>query len=473
MKKFSKIGKRVLAFFLVALMNINSYAAVGANDGSAFVTKAEFDALVNTFNEQMDSYESSLVTKIDGAIANYLASISNYRVVAQNMLINNLNYPFINGWSFIWDDKTTTSSLGNKLRYCLFLVATGSDQYQRRDKGGSGYSYYEWKVGTDNSDYAIYRTQGDKNSYYVIYKDSTYDEDYVSIVGAMSSYMDSAYVGIYHTGAQSWANTTIGSVNQDVVVDTADTWRSQLQTKSGTVFGRSVSVNGIKNFQNVDTITTPDCLKFVSGSVVPTDKLYCVKDTELTKKMTSYSSSNVGACNTSWFRCQWDDGGNSVNKADNTLAAKYKIAGYYHKYDEVASGKGFAFFVNDAVSSAAGELAGYYNGLPLFTASEDGRATLELKFSNNKTGNSNFQIKNGKFNNEEITAGVAKLDNAECYYVDEQGNVIRNVYTIPSGRPLTVSFDAKAKETYWIKVMPVTDGSYTRVTADSMQIVVE
>ena len=90
MKKFSKIGKRVLAFFLVALMNINSYAAVGANDGSAFVTKAEFDALVNTFNEQMDSYADSLVSKVDGAIANYLASLSSFRIVEQDNIYNTI-----------------------------------------------------------------------------------------------------------------------------------------------------------------------------------------------------------------------------------------------------------------------------------------------------------------------------------------------------------------------------------------------
>ena len=66
----------MLALFIVVLLNINSYAAVGANDGSAFVTKAEFDALVNTFNEQMDTYQSGLNTKIDGAIANYLAGLS-------------------------------------------------------------------------------------------------------------------------------------------------------------------------------------------------------------------------------------------------------------------------------------------------------------------------------------------------------------------------------------------------------------
>ena len=61
MKKFFKLGKRMLALFIVVLLNINSYAAVGANDGSAFVTKAEFDALINTFNEQMDTYQSGII----------------------------------------------------------------------------------------------------------------------------------------------------------------------------------------------------------------------------------------------------------------------------------------------------------------------------------------------------------------------------------------------------------------------------
>lgn len=62
----------IVLLFLLSFGEI-SYSAVGANDGSAFITKAEFDALVNTFNEQMDSYENSITSKIDGAIANYLA----------------------------------------------------------------------------------------------------------------------------------------------------------------------------------------------------------------------------------------------------------------------------------------------------------------------------------------------------------------------------------------------------------------
>ena len=47
MKKFFKLGKRMMALFIVVLLNINTYAAIGGNDGSAFVTKAEFDQLTS------------------------------------------------------------------------------------------------------------------------------------------------------------------------------------------------------------------------------------------------------------------------------------------------------------------------------------------------------------------------------------------------------------------------------------------
>ena len=76
MNKSTKIIKRLLALFLVVLMSINSFGAiVSENDGSAFVTKAEFDALKATFDSQIDKYNTSLDNKIDGAIASYLAGV--------------------------------------------------------------------------------------------------------------------------------------------------------------------------------------------------------------------------------------------------------------------------------------------------------------------------------------------------------------------------------------------------------------
>ena len=77
-----------MALFIVALLNINTYAAVSANDGSAFITKAEFDAIVNTFNEQMDNYQASIVSKVDGAIANYIAGLSSVLTTEKNLFFS-------------------------------------------------------------------------------------------------------------------------------------------------------------------------------------------------------------------------------------------------------------------------------------------------------------------------------------------------------------------------------------------------
>ncbi|MBP3200435.1 MAG: hypothetical protein J6M39_02145 [Lachnospiraceae bacterium] len=76
MRKSTRIVKRVFALLLVVLMSIESLGAVVSdNDGSAFITKAEFDSLKNDFQAQIDQYYSSIDSKIDGAIAGYLAGV--------------------------------------------------------------------------------------------------------------------------------------------------------------------------------------------------------------------------------------------------------------------------------------------------------------------------------------------------------------------------------------------------------------
>ncbi len=76
MTRNTKIVKKIAALFLVLLLSIDSFAAaVSDNDGSAFITKAEFDSLKNNFQSQIDQYNTNIDSKIDNAIANYLAGI--------------------------------------------------------------------------------------------------------------------------------------------------------------------------------------------------------------------------------------------------------------------------------------------------------------------------------------------------------------------------------------------------------------
>ena len=71
-----KTAKKALCLIFVLLLSINSFAAiVSDNDGSAFVTKNEFEALKDDFATQVENYETSIDGKIDGAISAYLAGI--------------------------------------------------------------------------------------------------------------------------------------------------------------------------------------------------------------------------------------------------------------------------------------------------------------------------------------------------------------------------------------------------------------
>ena len=127
MKKYLKAIKKMVSLFIAVIININSFAAVGSNDGSAFITKAEFDAIVNTFNEQMDNYQNNLNSKIDGAIANYLAGLSTKTTAKRDILLPEsikkgvlsfnknspldyvYNYPCIKGWYKRSDFPTDSS----------------------------------------------------------------------------------------------------------------------------------------------------------------------------------------------------------------------------------------------------------------------------------------------------------------------------------------------------------------------------
>ena len=79
-----KMIKTTISLLMVLLLTLSSYAAVVSdNDGSAFITKSEFEALKTNFNDQIEQYNSSIDSKIDGAIASYLAGIVNPKTTAE------------------------------------------------------------------------------------------------------------------------------------------------------------------------------------------------------------------------------------------------------------------------------------------------------------------------------------------------------------------------------------------------------
>ena len=69
--------KIVLSIIISLLYTLYTFSAgVSDYDGSAFLTKAEFEYMKKDFDNQISKYNESIDTKIDGAIANYLAGVN-------------------------------------------------------------------------------------------------------------------------------------------------------------------------------------------------------------------------------------------------------------------------------------------------------------------------------------------------------------------------------------------------------------
>lgn len=75
-KNIKRIITYSLALSLLSIHTMSFAAIVSDNDGSAFVTKSEFESLKKDFNSQISNYNSSIDSKIDGAISAYLAGIT-------------------------------------------------------------------------------------------------------------------------------------------------------------------------------------------------------------------------------------------------------------------------------------------------------------------------------------------------------------------------------------------------------------
>ena len=65
------VGILILNIFI----NVTFAAVVSDNDGAAFIPKAEFDSLKNTFQSEINEFNTNIDNKISNAISSYLAGV--------------------------------------------------------------------------------------------------------------------------------------------------------------------------------------------------------------------------------------------------------------------------------------------------------------------------------------------------------------------------------------------------------------
>ena len=121
MIKMYKLHNKILCLIISMILSVNCFGAVVSdNDGSAFITKAEFDSLKNSFQTELDSYNATIDNKIDGAIASYLAGITVSKKTSKAPYISNYdeimwqpNYKVYGQWKKWTNNTTKTQSSGN------------------------------------------------------------------------------------------------------------------------------------------------------------------------------------------------------------------------------------------------------------------------------------------------------------------------------------------------------------------------
>lgn len=139
MNKGIRLIKRMMALLLVLILSIESLGAVVSdNDGSAFITKAEFDSLKNNFQSEIEQYNTSIDSKIDGAIAAYLAGLTlstAYQYSGNNSL---LFYPL----TYEKQDKIMKRIIDNGGVYNEALMKFGVDLWLMSERADAGTMHF-------------------------------------------------------------------------------------------------------------------------------------------------------------------------------------------------------------------------------------------------------------------------------------------------------------------------------------------
>lgn len=150
MKNKKKI-KIVISLFFVIILSLWSVAAVVSdNDGSAFITKSEFDSLKNDFQSQLNSYNTGIDSKIDSAISSYLAGIKTEKLEKLTLdSKTNYSFPLV---------MMSSTDLWNSPKSDYYNLVRNRVRYSR-------YEYYAFTIeGTSAANAVTYTSDSDYTS---------------------------------------------------------------------------------------------------------------------------------------------------------------------------------------------------------------------------------------------------------------------------------------------------------------------
>ena len=353
--------KRIVTFVFVILFCFESFSAVVSdNDGSAFITKAEFDSLKNEFQSQLDSYNSSIDNKLDNAIASYLAGVnisketnydtmvapyrqvtlSNYVLTRtpriQNMIWNECfgmrlretnNYYIANGWNLTNVKQTRSASNDRRL-----IVDAG-------DTSNVQPTYVKWLGVSRNFDYTVNITRSYYDSRDVVNQTTTWTGG--GTIGFVIQNMCRWNTGLWTNNnfMDNFASPAVNNVQASSGTPYYWTFAARtFRTKSYSASADCVNVNGYK--YDSDFWCTSGYLTGIK--VTDPDWIYSVTQDE-TNTLANYNF-NVTAA---FMYCEGKNGTQYTVKSMGTSG--WAHPGAYNKSDSTSS----AFQICDLVNTYA------------------------------------------------------------------------------------------------------------------------
>ena len=448
MSKRNKIAKRFIAFCMVIIFSVNSFAAIVAdNDGSAFVTKAEFEALKDDFAKQVQSYEDSIVGKIDGAIAAYLAGIRTGRKSALDNIYNQFGGSNIRWYKSaqLW---TTNVKRPDAEVASYFYVFPSSNYWSKYT-----YHYYRMKTSWDliSSD----TTQGGGVSTKRVANQSAFRPQKTKL-GLIQYEVDGSlnklvqyfkYAHLYEAWS-IWFNNSTPSGNHTWYFNFYNCTSNKNADGNISATNATVEASACRIIESTESVQN---LEYAACSDAMSTQHIMVNDTEYKRYNTVLSSSVLSEVesNDNWYKTKsYSSSGSSQffrvyyqNLCDYKYTTESASSTTWHKkpWDLLNFGH--------ATEEYPVKL---YEGIPLCRSEANG--TIEVSsIKTSRTADIYFAIRNEPFKNETINGNVTLDDSTAYTKVTSGSGADQKTYYKLNTQGAKITFPAAKDTTYYIK----------------------
>ena len=423
-KKSNKIFKVLCITFAVIIISCNAFAvAVADNDGSAFISKAEFDSLKNNFQAEIDNFYSSIDNKIDTSIASYLAGLRIEKIQKLTNIYQNL------GGSAIKFGKPNIAPTVNPVTGLAIFFQNGDQQ------GYSVYDLFARRAAIMGDNRANFWSssggKGTKGQFIKYINDGNkYLQSYE--VGSV----EACYSGAWWTGGSTVESTQtypFGNGGQELgaAIILASSTRTKVDSYMSTYREYKESELMLDYWTSSGAIDTTANKVFLSTDNYK--KVNARKRTETDQR--GYSS--------------WGGTARYINIKNIDVYSWNTETSC--KYDQLTPG----FYYRTQYKNTL------FGGVQLCSTPKHGKVKIEKlsfnRYSNNaieSTGSVYVAISDGPFSNQDDFYGNVKLisnslSNESTEYKTSDGKKFK--YELPSRKEMTVEFECNPDKTYYIK----------------------